>query len=235
MNGAVVHTSMLEDIMRPVHRLLTSALVSGALGIPASLAVSQSAPKAPATTASMDTGQNVTPTLLRRVAAAVDGHRTGRSVYVVASRMFPHEVRGVFDGVDQARAERSRAGPSFGVFGPYTAPTDYDPPLQPPTCRKQIDSSCPLDPLRPRPYAEPSTAMLIVQMKNGTADTTIFDPAKVEALLFNMSAIDKLLIPYYVRIYGVEYAAELRAQYLQQYKRSPAALSTVPAPNVSRH
>jgi hypothetical protein len=34
-----------------------------------------------------------------------------------------------------------------------------------------------------------------------------------------MSAIDKLLIPYYTQLFGVEYAARERAAYLERFVR----------------
>jgi hypothetical protein len=59
--------------------------------------------------------------LLKRLAEAVDGHRTGKLVYVVASYDMPNPVAGVFDTKADAEKTAKGAGRSFDVFGPYSA------------------------------------------------------------------------------------------------------------------
>jgi hypothetical protein len=48
-----------------------------------------------------------------------------------------------------------------------------------------------------------------------------FAPQEVEAIFFTMSAVDRMLIPYYVRLYGVEWAARQR----QELARRSRAIS----------
>src|SRR5687768_10055453 len=57
-------------------------------------------------------------TLVRRIAEIIDGHRTGDTLYIVASYDFPHGFYGSFRDPGDAR-ERVRRDPSLalGVFG----------------------------------------------------------------------------------------------------------------------
>jgi hypothetical protein len=91
----------------------------------AALAVSLLAPTLPA-----QQPNAVTPTLLRRLAEAVDGHRTGTPVWVVGDYGFPNRIHAVRPQRDSAVAdstriamERPATGP-VGIFGPFVAPVD---------------------------------------------------------------------------------------------------------------
>jgi len=70
----------------------------------------------------------LTPTLLRRLAEAVDGHRTGNPVWVVVEYRFPNRVLAVHDDrlaatADSVRLVSGRAD-ALGVLGPFVAPPD---------------------------------------------------------------------------------------------------------------
>src|SRR5437016_343889 len=71
--------------------------------------------------APQDTTTRISAGLLRRLAAAADGYRTGEPVWVVASTYEPYQVEGVYPTV----AEANRRSPSIRggkVFGPYVTP-----------------------------------------------------------------------------------------------------------------
>jgi hypothetical protein len=189
--------------------ILFVALVLGAppvpggpqLGLGARLAVAQQSTRMPS------------PVLLKRLGEAVDGHRTGRPVYVVASYDFPHPVTGVFERQRDARTQADSAGRSFDVFGPYQTVRDpgefaafimrcvhdgrtsmYGPPY----CPNRIIV----------PLADVESIMLSVRVRDSTISVAL--PRETDAVFFTLAAIDKFVVPYYTRIVGVDSAAEMR-------------------------
>lgn len=64
----------------------------------------------------------MSPTLLRRLAEAVESDQSGRPVFVVARAEIPNNVAGMFANRDSAKALARRSGPTYDVFGPYVAP-----------------------------------------------------------------------------------------------------------------
>jgi hypothetical protein len=124
--------------------------------------------------------------LLRAVAEAADGHRTGEDVFVVACEDVVDELR-VFTSAQEAEDFRDAKGGNWQVFGPYV--TDGEP-----IAAKQIT--------RVRLYFD-----------DGSEEE--LSSNDVEAVFLTLSAIDRFLIPYYTRVRGVEYAAQMRADYLK--------------------
>jgi hypothetical protein len=169
-----------------------------------------------------DTTRIPSPVLLKRVAEAVDGHRTGRSVYVVASYRPPHNVLGVFERRADAEAQARAAGPSVDVFGPYRSPRDpgaFGAWL--PGCfhngRSVWDpASCPDRPVLS--FNEVDSITITVRLTNG--DTRTFPlPKGTDAAFFTLSAIDKFVIPYYTQLLGVDSAAAMRQGIVQRLSR----------------
>jgi hypothetical protein len=130
----------------------------------------------------------VSATMLRVLAEAADGFRTGRPVFFVADYRFPHNVAGPFETYAQARRVKADSGARLGVFGPYVTPRDPN-----------ADSVNRVVAVR-----------LTIESPDGRRDTVDVDPTKVDALFFTMSAVDKFVVPYYSRVYGPEYATVLR-------------------------
>ena len=175
------------------------------------------------------------PTLLKRLAEAVDGNRTGKPIYVVASYDLPNPVRGVFPGKPDAEALARRLGKSYAVFGPYSAPFDGGWLFL--QCRHdRVTSSMMEHGLGARhayegnkvaidttgvtllgPYCPPETLRLsdvedftlTVKMKNGTVRSVPISN-QTDAVFLSLAAIDKFVIPYYSRVIGVEGAAAMR-------------------------
>jgi len=170
----------------------------------------------------------ITATLLKRLGSAVDGYRTGRPVWVVASVRFPNDVGGVFSSfgaADSASAALQVLGP-YRPFGPYIAPPDSGlmTIVYYLACKgKRPDTSCPptlpLDSvgIQPTSIDNVLSITLTLRTKDGRSMSTTVPPEHAEAFFLTMSAFDKFLIPYYTLLYGVEYAAYLREEYRRRF------------------
>lgn len=129
-------------------------------------------------------------TLVRRLAEAADGYRDGKNRFVVASRRFPHDVRGVFLTPFEARVEVIRAGADYGVFGPF----------------QTLD-----DPLDMVSTPDKRVAEVIVIYRNGKQRR--YGADSVDAIFWGLAAFDKFVAPYLTSVYGAAYAAEQREAY----------------------
>lgn len=175
----------------------------------------------------------ITASLLKRLASAVDGYRTGRPVWVVASVQFPNEVGGVFSSVDAADSAAFQFGVPYRKFGPFIAPPDSGlmTIVYYLACKgKRLDTSCPpirdsvpMDTvgIRPTSIDNVLSVTLTVRTKDGRSMSTTVPPEHAEAFFLTMSAVDKFLMPYYTQLFGAEYAAYLRQEYLRQFIRRP--------------
>jgi hypothetical protein len=150
--------------------------------------------------------------LLRRLAAAADGYRTGAPVYVVASYVSPYDVVGVFSTRDSALRARGYDR-SSAVFGPYVTSLDFDRPSaflpmmhSRPTIYKLLDSL-------PQPaWWErdiDSVAITVYHRSRGTWHT-VHRGLEGDAVFFSLASIDKFALPYYAQLYGPGYADSLR-------------------------
>jgi len=164
--------------------------------------------------------------LLRRLAEAVDGYRTGETLFVAAARSFPHDVAGVFATSRQAMEVARRRGADYGVFGPYFAPPDSGNEMMLYSVRPcpglhEPDSWCPdtmLSLNQSVPYASIKDITIIIHAKDGASVETVLPPGDVDAVFFTVSAIDKFAMPYYTRVYGAQFAAEMRSAYLRRLR-----------------
>jgi hypothetical protein len=172
--------------------------------------------------AAQDTTQ-MSASLLRRLAEAVDGQRNNRPVWVVIQRDFPHDVNGVYWSATQAKEIAARLS-GYIVSGPFITPPDsglktmmysVDP------CPGWHDSfsfchdttfqgSSALLPV------DDVDSMVVTVYSRHAPIRRAFPRASVDALFFTLSAIDKFVVPYYTRLYGPEVAARMRSQYLKQ-------------------
>lgn len=136
--------------------------------------------------------------LLRRLAEAADGYRTGKAVYVVASMRAPYDVRGVFEADSAATIEARKAGPSYRVFGPYVTPRD----------EFKVAPAQILD------------ITVRVQTAKGPVTMTV-DPKEYDAMFWSLGAVDKFLVPYYAGVSGPERAVQVHQDYLANAATSP--------------
>jgi hypothetical protein len=143
-----------------------------------------------------------TPALLRRLAEAADGYRDGRDHFVVANRVFPHYVHGVFESRDSAQVVAdslaSRIDSVPAVFGPFRTKEESPPPNP-----RDVDS-------------------VVVYRTDKTTKT--YNGQEYDALVWSLPAFDKFLVPYLTSVYGIEEAARQRELYLSG--KSPLAHST---------
>src|SRR2546429_6918348 len=127
--------------------------------------------------------------LLRRLAEAADGYRTGKAIYVVASVRAPYDVRGVFETDSLATIEARKGGASYRVFGPYVTPRDD---------------------FRAAP-AEILDITVKVQTAKGPVSVTV-NPKEYDAMFWSLGAVDKFLVPYYAGVSGLDRAVQVRAR-----------------------
>jgi len=127
--------------------------------------------------------------LIRRLAAAADGHRDGREIYFMAR--FEAEDDGDFDvngpyTHDQLNTLRVPQG--FGIFGPYQT------------------EAC-IDDISRTPVKK-----ITIELHNG--HTFSFEGTRFDALFWSVSALEKFAIPHYTTIRGVEKAQHILRQFV---------------------
>ena len=154
----------------------------------------------------------VSPVLLKRIAEAVDGNRTGRPVWVVARYDFPNLVAGVYNSRTAAEAARPREG-KYGVFGPYVAEDDggggggcpHDGDISRVTCPDTI-------PAVRFSFADVRSMTLTLTVQRGARLDTVRMPFKptTDAIFLTLPALDKFVFPYYERILGPAAVAAMR-------------------------
>ena len=161
-------------------------------------------------------GEPMSVLMLKRIAEAVDGHRTGANVWVVLELDYPHRPIGVFDREQDAEAARARARGRFGVVGPYKAPGERAPDwiigcqhMQ--SVTDSVPNYCPMS--RRIPVDMLQGGEIILRLRDGTTETIPLAPG-ADAVFLTSSAIDKFVMPYYTGILGVDATAALRQRML---------------------
>jgi hypothetical protein len=125
--------------------------------------------------------------MLRRLAEAADGYRTGRPIFFAVSTTPPHVVLGSFSNRDSARAFATRMstpGRRVGAFGPFITPADST--------------------------AVRVTRVLVVVRGATRTDTITVDPFSLDAIFWSLPSLDKFCIPHYAMIYGPAFADSVR-------------------------
>lgn len=165
--------------------------------------------------------------LLRRLAAAADGYRTGRPVWVVASDMEPYAVSGVFQHEDSAiSAQRSMSG--YDVYGPYTTPRDWGRmPIW--VARPHMKPTIYGEDNRPRwrlpdtPWLADDIDSVVVTAhhRSGATWRGVSRGLEVDAVFFTVAAHDKFVYPYYAGLYGPDAATRMRESLGAYIRRAP--------------
>ncbi len=167
--------------------------------------------------------------LMRRIAEAADGNRTGRLLYFVVTTRAPYyDVLAAFPN-DSAAREFQSTHPGTKVVGPSYAPPDPEQPE--PTV---LTSGCYHDRTLTRYICGDTTRVIalrvsqvkeiiitVVALDTANSRTTRYSPDHADAFFFTLSAVDKFVIPYYQWVYGAEYAADLRRQSLSRFATRP--------------
>lgn len=163
--------------------------------------------------------QPPSPILLKRLAEALDGHRTGTPVFIVACRDSLNRIGGVVATRREAESLARRLGPCFDTYGPYLALLDLLSQRGNPGCvhdgytSNMIGLICPDNPFL---LADVVSMTLVVRMRDGTVRERRMGP-EVDAIFLTLPAIDKFVIPYYARIVGVDSAAAMRGQLARSF------------------
>ena len=179
--------------------------------------------------AAQEPTRSPSPPLLRRLAEAVDGHRTGRPVWVVASHDSLNPVRGVLSDRPSADRLARRLGSSYDVFGPYLSPRELASAYMVVNCVHDGTVSimtpyCP-GPIIPRQNVD--SMSLTIFVRGGATRRMPIDPG-VDAVFLSLPAIDKFAIPYYSRVVGIEAAAAMRSQIAQEITRLSRSATIAP-------
>src|SRR5205807_3069172 len=156
----------------------------------------------------------------------VDGFRNGRPMWVVVSKRFPYDIYGVFFDQHLVPEAVERAGANYTSVGPYVAAPDSLMPsmtvLMTPICKNWDTSPCHKDSsFTATPVDSIASVSVTFALTDGSTRRATYRPQEAEAVFLTMSAVDKLLIPYYTMIYGVDYARAERAELLRRFVRRP--------------
>jgi hypothetical protein len=171
-----------------------------------------------------DTVRAPSPLLLKRLAEALDGYRTGQKVYLVASYDYPNTVAGIYASRPEAEASVRALGQHYAAFGPYQSIRDRDSSPRMFMC-KHVNSA--LEPRRycPTPPGWENVAMsdvdsiyITVRLKNGDRRQEVL-PKGTDAVFFTLSAVDKFALPYYAHAVGMEETVRMRQEILATPRR----------------
>lgn len=157
------------------------------------------------------------PVMLKRIAEAVDGVRTGKLVYVVVSSEPTSPVLGVFPDFDSAQALATKGDVKAAVFGPYQTIADKTQGTISACVHDRMSSRMQIDRCTPPVDREGVVGMQLVLERSGGARDTIPLSPDADAIFLGMAAIDKFAIPYYVRTIGVADASTMRTEFEQRY------------------
>lgn len=206
----------LRQAVSPLRLLGTLAWVGLVMSLRSSVVAAQAAQSCDTIT---------TATLLKRLGEAVDGYRTGQQVWVAATFGATPQVLGVFKSAADARAVVDTAKICSHVFGPYVAPPDVS---TGPSAERQVMMIAGVKHTPETIYyftgrAVPADSVVSItvamRLKDSTEIQEKYGTGDLDALFFTLPAVDKFVIPYYVRLYGLAYAASLRDQYLKRISR----------------
>lgn len=170
-------------------------------------------------------------TYLRLVAAAVAGYSAGGSVYVVICDYGRNQYKVVAVFATAAEASVTANATKTNVITCYVEGPYYNNAVTYPStdmagmaygggCKKGPDSDCIAD-SSARAFVAPigsiEAVTITYRLRNAPPVSETFDPRKVEAIFFTMSAVDRMLVPYFVRVYGLNVAVQKRTQLLSRY------------------
>ena len=156
------------------------------------------------------TGRSPDAVMLKRIAEAVDGDRSGGLVYVVAGYDPANPIVGVFHDPKSAMGAASRAGNGAAVFGPYQSALDST-IAQTQTCvhlkTSVMQIRC-VPPGRTTQFSDIASLTLIFNRTDGGRDSVPL-PQGADAIFVGGPAIDKFVVPYYVRLVGLTQTTDM--------------------------
>jgi hypothetical protein len=185
-------------------------------------------PGAPREEASLavQTGPLPSPVLLKRLAEAVDGHRTGVAVYVVASYDAKDPLIRVFEKRTDAEKmvqDSSRTGRRLDVFGPYRAASEPTSALVFFGCQHDGRASfwypgmCPPEAILK--LSEIESMAISVRLRTG--QTKSFPLQRTaDAIFLSLPGFDKFAVPYYARVLGMDAAMTMRQDIVRRLQQN---------------
>jgi hypothetical protein len=161
--------------------------------------------------------------MLRRIAEAADGYRTGHNVWFVINEAAPYDIVEVYtDPPTRAAARGTR------VVGPYFTEQDFGSPAMfvpvrhtPPT-KYGIDSLGLAWRLPTEPWAMEDIDSIVITAfrRGGGAPWRVSSPGRdIDAVFFTLAASDKFAFPYYARVSGLEATERMRDGLLAYVRR----------------
>ena len=162
---------------------------------------------------------------LMQIATAVSGASGGSPVWVVicGDTAGTYDVVGTFKTVQEAQQKLNterQAGKNCAIEGPYTAgPVYADAVARYGTgCKKLADTDCVSDSAFVFRVTDLDSVTLTYKLRNGTRIVEPIRTDQVEAIFFTMPSIDRMLVPYYVRTRGINYALNKRREFLRIFR-----------------
>ena len=140
--------------------------------------------------------------LAKRLAEAADCFRDGKYHYFICKKAPPYDLNYTkgFDSDEEASSEADAAkaalGKDYEKYGPYKTDLADAPTFD-------------------------YDAVQITFLKEGNPVYTVPFEGDVDAIILSVSAYDKFFQPYYVLLYGIEVAKELRKQSVNGLTASP--------------
>ena len=142
--------------------------------------------------------------LTQRLGEAADGYRNIPQVFFIAALSPPHKVfpYDTLEAAEEYYDKKNLSPGNWAIFGPFEArneiPVKFD--------KKSIKKIC-----------------VLVTYKDGTEDSIDLDN-QTDAVFFNLSSLDKFLIPYYTKLYGVDRAKIIRDELIEEGKKLTTTL-----------
>lgn len=156
---------------------------------------------------------------LMQVATAVSGASGGSPVWVVIcdDTAGTYDVVGTFktaQAAQQGLSSERQSGKDCEIEGPYTAGPVYENQVARygTGCKKLADTDCVSDSAFVFRVTDLDSVTLTYWRRNATRVVERIRPDQVEAIFFTMPSIDRMLIPYYVRTRGMNYALRKRGE-----------------------
>jgi hypothetical protein len=159
--------------------------------------------------------------MLRRIAEAADGYRTGRNVWFAVNETAPYEIVRVFEDAPGAAPRGAR------VVGPYLTPADFGSPALfvpvphvPPT-KYGLDSMLYWR-LPPEAWKMEDIDSIVITAfrRGGGAPWHVSSPGRdIDAVFFTLAANDKFVFPYYARVSGLDATLRMRDGLLNYIRR----------------
>lgn len=165
--------------------------------------------------------------LLRRLAEAADGYRTGERIWIVARTQEPYQIVGIFtDTVEAAQTKATMQGVDF--YGPFLTQRDFNRRVALVPVRHRPPTIYSLDSLAswrlpPNPlFIDDVDSIVVLAYDGRTVAWHGSAPGRdIDAVFFTLAAQDKFVFPYYTSVSGLDVALRMRENVVDYIRRGP--------------